>query len=147
VVERTTAEAQFQSGLAQLRVQKLAGDEKVRWTYEARQEVHGYFDVANERPQGKVGKGLLVISGTHARLSNISANGTWLRDEKFEHNGRLVVRTAGQKVGRVLEAARAVREKHPEIVAELDDIMSQPGATVDGVLQSWIIEAQAQKYL
>ena len=119
-------------------------DSKLRWTYEARQEIPGWFE-PTATPIGRIAPGLLVISGVHARLSNISASGHWVREEKFVFNGRLVHRRAGESAGRILEPVRKVRASHPELIAELSDVYSQPGATVDTILMSWVVEANSAK--
>ena len=116
----------------------------MRWTYEARQEIQGWFE-PNAKPIGRVSPGLLVISGVHARLSNISESGHWVREEKFVFNGKLVHRRAGESAGRILEPARKVRASHPELISQLSDVYSQPGATVDTILISWVVEANSAK--
>ena len=94
VVSRPLAEELSSSGQRQLRSKKQSGDEKVRWTYEARQEVHNFFD-PEAKPIGKQGKGCLILSGTRARLSNISKDGLFIETEQFELGGKLIVRKAG----------------------------------------------------
>ncbi len=116
----------------------------MRWTYEARQEILGWFQ-PKVTPIGRVAPGLLVVSGAHARLSNISESGHWIREEKFVFNGKLVHRRAGESAGRILEPARKVRASHPELISQLSDVYSQPGATVDTILMSWIVEANSAK--
>jgi hypothetical protein len=49
--------------------------EKFRITYEARQLIHHYFD-ASLAPTGEVWRGALIIKGCHARLHNISDEGS-----------------------------------------------------------------------
>jgi hypothetical protein len=141
VVGRPKADEHPQMGQKQLRTQKKSTDEKARWTYEARQEIHGYFK-DGVRPIGKVGKGLLILSGAHARLSNICEDGKWVKSEQFYVGQRLVTHVAGASVGNTMQALRKLRAKHPEMLAKLD-IMSQPAATMDGVLMTWVIEEQA----
>ena len=89
---------------------------------------------------GLVGKGLLVVPGQWARLSNISADGKWLRTESFKIGAKEIVHSH-----KILEAYRKVRASHPELVAQLD-IMSQPAANVDSVILSWCIEKQATEH-
>ena len=71
-----------------------------------------------------------------------------MRDESFKLGNITVNRVAGQRVGRILNAAREVRDSSPEgeeLVRQFSDIYSQPGATVDTVIQCWIIEEQAMR--
>lgn len=94
---------------------------------------------------GSVGKGLLVIPGQWARLSNISEKGTWLRDEQFSVGDKTVVRKKGESVGRILLPYRKLRKECPELLSKID-IMSQPAANVDSVILSWVIQEQAEAY-
>ena len=55
-----------------------SGEERFRITYEARQLLSNLLGSAEEAVTGLVGKGLLVVPGQWARLSNISADGKWL---------------------------------------------------------------------
>jgi hypothetical protein len=133
------------SGQRQLRTNRNSQDDKVRWTYEARQEVHQYFD-PEKVPFGVQGKGAIVFSGTHARLSNIDKRGCWIRDETFRIGEKEVTRLAGQRVGRILASVRELRDGSAEgeaLINEFSDVYSQPGATVDTIIQCWIIEEQA----
>ena len=82
---------------------------------------------------GLVGKGLLVVPGQWARLSNISADGKWLRTERFKIGSKEFVHFQGASVGTILEAYRKIRARRPELVVQLD-IMSQPAANVDSVI-------------
>ena len=60
-------------------------------------------------------KGLLIVSGVHARLSNISLDGKWIEDEEFMYKNKHVVRKSGKPVGRILTSFRKVREQKPEM--------------------------------
>ena len=114
-------------------------------SYEARQLLTNHLGSAEEAVTGLVGKGLLVVPGQWARLSNISADGKWLRTERFKIGAKEIAHSQGGSVGRILEAYRKVRASHPELVAQLD-IMSQPAANVDSVILSWCIEKQATEH-
>ena len=114
-------------------------------TYEARQLLSNLLGSAEEAVTGLVGKGLPVVPGQWARLSNISADGKWLRTERFKIGAKEIVHSQGASVGRILEAYRKVRASHPELVAQLD-ITSQPAANVDSVILSWCIEKQATEH-
>ena len=112
---------------------------KPQLTYEARQLLSNLLGSAEEAVTGSVGKGLLVVPGQWARLSNISADGKWIRTERFKIGAKEFLHAQGASVGRILEAYRKVRASHPELVAQLD-IMSQPAANVDSVILSWCID-------
>ena len=71
---------------------------------------------------GSVKKGLLVVPGQWARLSNISEGGKWLRTETFRIGSKKVVRTKGASAISALEACKQL------------DIMSQPASNVDSVI-------------
>ena len=74
LVSRPAIGEMVNSGQKQLRANRNSQDDKIRWTYEARQEVHQYFD-PDKVPFGVQGKGAIVLSGVHARLSNIDKRG------------------------------------------------------------------------
>ena len=122
-----------------------SAEERFRITYEARQLLHKVFASPETPIVGSVGRGLLVVPGQWARLSNISEDGKWLRTETFRLGSKEVVHTKGASAGRALEAYRKVRKSHPELVAQLD-IMSQPASNVDSVILSWVIEGQASEH-
>ena len=123
----------------------FSAEERFRITYEARQLLHQVVGGPEQPVLGSVGKGLLVVPGQWARLSNISEKGTWLKTETFRMGSKSVTHFEGQPVGRALEAYRKVRASHPELVSELE-IMSQPASNVDSVILSWSVEAQASEY-
>ena len=122
-----------------------SAEERFRITYEARQLLRKVFASPETPIVGSVGRGLLVVPGQWARLSNISEDGKWLRTETFRIGSKEVVHTKGASAGRALEAYRKVRKSHPELVAQLD-IMSQPASNVDSVILSWVIEGQASEH-
>ena len=121
----------------------VSGDERFRITYEARQLLHSVH--SQDEIVGSVGKGLLVVPGQWARLSNISENGTWLKTESFQVGDKTVVRKQGSSVGRILEPYRKLRKSHPELMSKLE-VMSQPASNVDSVILTWSIQAQAEQY-
>ena len=83
-----------------------ANTDKFRVTFEAHQYVTGWFD-PNAEPQGHVARGILVVAGQHARLSNIGPDDRWLHDETID--------IAGEKCGRALEGWRKIRASHPHL--------------------------------
>ena len=146
--QKPASEPQPQQSLPKrgsLTIQGHSGEERFRITYEARQLLRNIFASPEEPVTGSVGKGLLVVPGQWARLSNISADGKWLNTERFKIGAKEFVHSQGASVGRILEAYRKVRASHPELVAQLD-IMSQPAANVDSVILSWCIEKQATEH-
>ena len=123
----------------------ISGEDRFRITYEARQLLYSVYADPTQPIQGSVGKGLLVVPGQWARLSNISSSGTWLSNESFSVGDKTVHRKAGENVGRILLPYRRLREEHPQLFSKVD-IMSQPASNVDSVILKWVIEAQAKEY-
>ena len=119
-------------------------DERHRITYEARQLISG-LDGSGSKPEGHVGKGLLVVPGTWARLSNISDDGRRIKHEEFQVGSKTFVHGQGRSVGRVLESWRQLRKDRPELFERIE-VMSQPAANVDSLILSWVIESQAEQY-
>ena len=110
---------------------------KFRVTYEATQAVLNYFSKdKTSQPIGVVMKGLLIVSGVHARLSNISLDGKWIEDEEFLYKNKHVVRKAGKPAGRILASFRKVREQKPEMFEDIN-VMSQPSAFCDSIILHW----------
>ena len=72
-----------------------SAEERFRITYEARQLLHKVFASPETPIVGSVGRGLLVVPGQWARLSNISEDGKWLRTETFRIGSKEVVHTKG----------------------------------------------------
>ena len=123
-----------------------ANEERFRITYEARQLLRNVFGDPESPVLGVVGKGLLVVPGQWARLSNISEDGKFIEAEQFKVGSKTILRGAGTSAGRILEAYRKVRKSHPELVEHLE-IMSQPAANVDSVILGWVLEAQAKEHV
>ena len=69
--------------------------DKCRICLEARQVVLSYFD-HNQDPVGLVIPSILTIQGAYARISNISADHKWIKDEQFYIGNKLVEHKAGQ---------------------------------------------------
>ena len=123
----------------------ISGEDRYRITYEARQLLHNVYASEDKEIIGSVGKGLLVVPGQWARLSNISDSGTWLKTESFKVGDTVITRTQGTSAGRVLLPYRKLRQSNPELMSKIE-LMQQPAANVDSVIPSWSIEAQAQQY-
>ena len=138
--ELPSVEKASKSGQKQKRSLADADASRFRVTYEARQALYGLCSDSGSPLFGKVLPGLLVVHGTHARLSNIDSSGKFISDESFEFQGRLVVRKAGSSAGRLLLGWRKARDSAPETLRHLS-VMSQPSANVDAVIFCW---AQAE---
>ena len=92
-----------------------------RITYEARQRLHPVYADESQEVIGSVGKGLLVVPGGWARLSNISESGTWLSDESFKVGEKLITRTRGSSAGRIKCGLSCPQLEHPGSSIHLDD--------------------------
>jgi len=99
--------------------------------------VEGYFDESKE-PKGRVLRNILVVSGVHARLGNISLHKpyTWVKDEKFFAQGKLVERKAGESTQVVMKEWCEIREESPELFLDTC-VMQQPAAVRDEVIIVW----------
>ena len=123
----------------------FSADERFRITYEARQLLFNICGKPEEPVRGAAGKGLLVVPGQWARLSNIDLAGKWIKTEVFSVGSKVITHLAGTSAGRALEAYRKLRAAEPELVAEVD-IMSQPAANVDSVILTWVVQGQAEEF-
>ena len=72
-----------------------ANEERFRITYEARQLLRNVFGDPESPVLGVVGKGLLVVPGQWARLSNISEDGKFIEAEQFKVGSKKILRGAG----------------------------------------------------
>ena len=103
-VHREAAGKGQMEGQTQMRGADPAG-EKCRITFEARQAVSGFFqghsgeDVPGDRPRSHILPSILVVKGGYARLDNIAADHTFVKDEVFWLGEKKVERKAGQKTG------------------------------------------------
>ena len=123
----------------------LESRDRYRITYEARQFLHSVYADESQEIIGSVGKGLLVVPGEWARLSNISESGTWLSDETFKVGEKVITRSQGNSAGRIMLPYRRLRQSHPELMSKIE-IMQQPAANVDSFILSWSIRSQAAQY-
>ncbi|CAE8583746.1 unnamed protein product, partial [Polarella glacialis] len=122
-----------------------AAQEKFRITVEHRAVVYGYFDPAVEVPVGINWRYALVVKGVHARLRNITMEGKWKEDERYQYGGKLIERKAGKCVGMILKSWVQMRKRKPELF-ENWEVYSQPGAVVDPIIQSWELEEQSEEF-
>ena len=98
----------------------ISGEDRYRITYEARQLLHNVYASEDEEVIGSVGKGLLVVPGQWARLSNISDMGTWIQTENFKVGDTVITRTQGTSAGRILLPYRNLRKSHPDLMSKIE---------------------------
>ena len=89
--------------------------------------------------------GLVLAVGVRCRLSNISSDGRWLKDEQFRVRATDVQRKKGEKVGNIMQGWRDIRSNHPELLKGLS-VTQQPAATMDNIIMSWVIEEEADEF-
>ncbi|CAE7439407.1 unnamed protein product, partial [Symbiodinium sp. CCMP2592] len=118
--------------------------DRFRLTYEARQVLLNYNSPGTP-PTGLCYKGLIIISGPHARLSNISQDGKWLCDETFEWRGNLVSHKKGTSVGRLMEPWRALRAQKPHLFEHVS-VMMQPSSNADSIILSWVAQELSEAF-
>ena len=87
----------------------------------------------------------MVVKGTHCRLKNISAAGTWVESEEFRYGAKIVKRTAGKSAGMCLKSYVDLRNKEPALFEGIE-VYSQPAAVVDGIIMQWMMEEQAAAF-
>ena len=116
---------------------------KFRITVELRQVILNYF--GDEDPVGILGKTLLVVAGKHCRLDNISNEGHFLKEEKFEVGREQVHRPAGAFANNLMKPWRDLRAACPELFEDIT-VMQQPAAVVDAVIMSWILEDLGEQF-
>ena len=127
----------------QLRGPTNVDQDKCRVCLEARQVITDYFN-PDEDPKGFILPSLLVVHGAHARLSNISPEHKWIKDEKFRVGGVEVHHKAGHGTVCLKEYVE-LRKLYPEIFEDLI-VMSQPVACVDEIIYIWNLEDLRERY-
>ena len=142
-----SAEGKESGGTGQREKRSLREDsvDRYRVTYEARQAVLNYCSDGSQPVEGVVLPGLLVVHGTHCRLSNITESGCWKESERFYFNGKLTERKAGQSAGKLMIGWRRARSLCPSLFAQLS-VMSQPSANVDSIIYNWSTLELAQQF-
>ena len=118
---------------------------KFRITVELRQIIHRWFAGTEKDPIGSLGDTLIIVGGTHCRLSNISLAGKWIKDEKFYVGKNLKYHKAGNSVGNIMKSWRDLRDQRPDLFEGIS-LMQQPAAVVDSVITTWSIMEMAEKY-
>jgi len=132
----------------QLRSKAHSEADRFRVTLELVQVVRGYFDEAVE-PKGEIGKSALILIGVHARLSNISDEETWIKDEHFTVGGKEVLRKAGQSTKGVMRTWVELRRESEEVRNMLKhvDIYQQPSGFNDSITMSWMHEELSREHV
>ena len=120
-----------------------AANSRSRWTLICRQIIRDYF--SDRDPVGMVDDSILVLPGVHARLDNISHDGTWIVEERFVVGEKLVVREAGSSAGNVMQAWRRLREEEPGLFKGLR-VWQSPTAFADSVIFGWQQAEEAQRF-
>ena len=87
-------------GMAQMRQIANVEADRFRVTFEMSQLVFNVFNLA-EAPLVRHGRPVLVVLGSHARLSNFDAQGCIIEDEIFEVKGKQRVRKKRHHGGEV----------------------------------------------
>ncbi len=134
-------------GTCMTRQEGLPEQGRYRVTLELTQCLSNWFKKWAE-PVARSLKPVLIVPGAYGRLSNISPEGTYLKNEVFVVRGKEVRRLAGHSCGNLLKPWRDLRDHGtPEQRAMLEklSIMSQPAGFTDGVIVSWIIEELAEQ--
>ena len=134
-------------GQTQKRGSDPAG-EKCRITFEARQAVVGYFngDAENggEEPKSLILPSILVVKGAYARLSNIDAEGCFVKDESFWIGEQKIERLAGQSARGLMRSYVELRKLEPNLFSSLE-VFQQPAAYMDEITTVWAIEDLARR--
>ena len=133
-------ECHAEDGMTQMRQDADGAADRFRVTLEVSQMVHHQLKLSEE-PLVRHGRPVLVLPGCHARLSNISEDGTWIEDEVFKAKGKHVVRKQGQPVGNIMKSWRSMMSSgDPEVLAWLSEVevMQQPAGYCDGIIVAWI---------
>ena len=81
--------------------------------------------------------------GVHARLENISAEGTWIQSESFVNADTVCEHEAGKSVGRVMSGWRKLRAAQPALFAAGIRVWQSPTAFVDAVIYKWQQDLEA----
>ena len=134
-------------GMTQMRQAAAAEADRFRVTLELSQLVRNVY-----RPgvplEVSHGIPVLIVPGQHARLSNISEDGTFIQDEVFEVKRKQKVRKAGSSAGNLMLSWRKLRDHGSEETKSFlksIEVMQQPSAFADGVICSWTAEMRCRR--
>ena len=85
------------------------------------------------------------MPGVHARLENISQEGTWIQSETFGIAGVVHSHEAGQPVGNAMQAWRKLRQSDPSLL-EGFRIWHSPTAFVNSVIYAWQQQEESARF-
>ena len=85
------------------------------------------------------------MPGVHARLENISHQGTWIQSETFEIAGVVHSHEAGQSAGNTMHAWRKLRDADPSLLEDIR-VWQSPTAFVDGVVYAWQQQEESARF-
>ena len=139
-------EAHAAARMSQKRAYYGDGSDKFRVTLELRNVIYNWFSRdEGKQPLGAIPPALLVVFGSHARLSNISSNHTFIKDEVFMVGSKRIERKAGASCRGLMKSWVELREKHPELFSNIT-LMQQPAAWLDDVIHCWSLEELSQQF-
>ena len=132
-------------GMTQKRGVEGDNADRYRITIELQQDLYNWLDPSLE-PVAKHGKPMLILIGTHGRLSNVDDNHNFIKDEQFEYQGVPVLRKAGTSARGLLRNWVKLRRENPVAREMLKDIeiMQQPSGFQDSIISTWRIESQSE---
>ena len=110
---------------------------KLRIVVELRQIVKGWS--GSGVPTGELADSLVIVPGVHARLSNASDDGRWIKAERFQTGKKTVVRIQGRKVGPIMQFGKDLRKKWPELFDGIT-LVQRPAAVMGTILSYWVLE-------
>ena len=121
-------------------------DDRFRITYEPLIVVEKYFsENVQDIPVSSLRWASVVLPGsTWGRLSNISDDHKFIKDEFFTVAGKPVERKAGQSAGKLFYTYVELRKKKPELFVGLDYYL-QPAGNVDTIIYTWQEEAYSSR--
>ena len=134
------------SRMSQKRACYGEGSDKFRVTLELRNVIYNWFSRDEDKqPVGAIPPALLVVYGSHGRLSNISSKHTFIKDEVFYIGSKRIERKAGSSTKGLMKSWVELREKHPELFSNII-LMQQPAAWLDDVIHAWSLEELSQQF-
>ena len=134
-------------GMAQTRQSGKGEGDRFRVTVECAQVVSNVFK-PTEKPEVRHARPVLVVPGSHARLSNLSPEGLFIEDEIYMVKGKQKVRKANTSAGNLMLSWRKLRDEGDEemkLFFNQIEVMQQPSAFCDGVIIAWIAEMRKKE--
>ena len=139
--EQEEVEGAATAGMTQSRGLEAPGADRYRITIELEQQLHNWCNPELE-PVASHAKALLVLIGTHGRLSNLDDEGRFIKTECFEFQGKPVVRRAGTSARGLLRSWVKLRRENEDVRRMLEkvEVMQQPAGFSDSIIAKWRIE-------